>query len=525
MAGYEVIVIGAGHNGLVCAAYLARAGRRVLVLEATERVGGAVATDELGGGFRAAAAFGTVGRLSSRVIADLRLAHHGLRCLPGSGPTVMLRDGAPLTIPAADPASTFDSVSAAEGAAYRDFERLLVRISSALDPVLTARLPPIEPRGMGDLIDLLGMGWRLRRLGRRDMPEAMRLLPMALRDVAGERFQDTTLQAAVAFSGLAHSWLGPYSAGGALSMLMHRPASHASLFDSPVFVAGGPGRLGEALAGAARAAGAEIRTAAAVGRVLVAADRVRGVLVGDDEEITAACVVSATDPKTTLTRLLEPGWLDTGTLDAARSVRSRGTTSYVRFGLAGTPDFGLATNELGGRLRIGSSLTALEQAFDNAKYGRVPERPMIEMTLPSLADPGLAPAGKQLLHARAQYTPHTLRDSSWDAERSKLLGIVTRQIEAHAPGFSSLVEVADVVSPADIERRWGLAGGHLYHAELALDQATYMRPIPGWYDYATPLAGLYLAGPGCHPGGGVTGRPGHNAAQRIIEDWKNGIPS
>lgn len=525
MPSPDVIVVGGGHNGIVCATYLARGGRKVLLLEASTRLGGTAATDEFAPGFRAPAAFASIGRLSTRVSKELDLQRHGLRTLTGSGPTVMLRDGEPLKIAAGDPAASFDSVGGPEGAAYRELERILRRTASALEGVLTARLPQIDPRGMGDLIDLLGMGWKLRRLGRRDMPEAMRLLPMALRDIARERFDDPTLQAAVAFPGLAHSWLGPFSAGGGLATLLHRPAGHRSLFDAPRFAAGGPGGLAAALVGAAEAAGVELRTNAPVARVLAGADRVRGVLVGKAEEIPASCVVSGIGPRRTLTRLLEPGWLDASSLDAARNIRSRGTTSYVRFALGGLPDFGLAAQELGGRLRIGATLEALEQAFDNAKYERLPDEPMVELTLPSIAEAEMAPAGKHVLHARVQYTPHTLRESDWSTEGSRLGTIVSAAIEAHAPGFGGLVEAVDVVTPADIERRWGLEGGHLYHAELALDQSTYMRPMPGWYDYATPLRGLYLTGPGCHPGGGLTGIPGRNAAARVNEDWKRGLLS
>lgn len=517
MSDYDVIVIGAGHNSLVAAAYLARAGKRVLVLEKEDRAGGSTTTDTIAPRFRCPAAYGSVDLLHPSVVSELGLERHGLRRIPGRGPTLMLRPGGtPLAIPATNAADAIEKHSPADAAGFRDLERLIERTTAALEPIMSGPLPDIQPRGLGGLLDLLSLGWRLRRLGKKDMPEAMRLLPMALRDVAIECFSDELVQAAVIFPGLTGSWLGPFSPGGALSLLMHRPAWRAGLFDAPVFVAGGPGALADSLAAAATAAGAEIRTGAAVARIRASDDRATGVALENGGQIDAAQVVSGIDPRATLIGLLEPGWLDPEVVSATQHIRMRGTVSIVRFALDALPDFGQGSTSLGGRLRLGPSIEYLEKAFDNAKYGRLPAHPMLELTIPSLADPSLAPDGKHVMHVWVQYTPHTLRDGDWDSRRGELIETVVRAVESCAPGFSGSVLHSDAITPLDMERRWGLTGGHLYHGELALDQALYMRPIPGVYDYAMPLDGLFLCGPGCHAGGGVSGLPGKNAASRVL---------
>lgn len=518
----DIAVIGAGHNSLVAATLLAKSGKRVVVLEQGDRIGGTACTDEIAPGFRVSGLFATADRLHPDVVSELRLTSHGLR-FERAGGTLLLRPGeAPLHLPEGGAAAAIDTLSSRDGAAYREFERLLGAIGRAIEPILSQPLPPIETSGIGSILDLLMMGWRLRRLGKRDMPEALRLLPMALRDVTEERFENERLRAAIASSGLQASWLGPWSPGGAFGLLYHRPAWRAGLFDSPTHVHGGLGALAEALGKAATTAGVEIRTGARVQRIRVADEGVAGVMLESGKELPAHQVLSGVDPRTTLLELLEPGWLEPDIVSAVDNIRMRGTVSVVRLALATLPAFGASDEaSLAGRIQIGPTLEYLERAFDPAKYGELPAHPSLEITIPSLTDESLAPAGKHVMHVWVQYTPFALREGTWESERQRLGDTVVSTIEEYAPGFSATIEQVDVLTPADIQARWSITGGHPYHGEMAMDQVLYLRPVPGWYDYRTPVAGLYLCGPGCHPGGGITGLPGRNAARRALMDWKS----
>lgn len=518
MARSDVIVIGAGHNGLTAAAYLARAGHRVLVLEATDRVGGLAAVDDLARDVACPAVFPTADRLHPSIVRDLGLQGHGLRIRQGGGTLLVGGDGGSLYAP---PGGLPSGLGDRDREALASFERFLGRVGGALETALAEELPDIESTGIGRLADLLALGWRLRRLGRRDMPQAMRLLPMALRDVAEERFEDERLRAAIAWIGLQGNGTGPWAPGGALALLMQRPAWYGGLFPGPRFAAGAP--LGEALAAAARAAGATVRTGARVTRIRVRGERVAGVALESGEEVETSCVVSGTDPRTTLLGLLEPGWLEPATLAAARNIRGAGAVSVVRFAVSEPPVIRDPAGGNGpvGRIQIGQSLRYQEEASDCVKYGRFPGHPVLELTLLGPGDgAGGGAGGRQAVHAWVQYTPRHLREGSWDDQRDVLRDLVITTIEEHAPGFGGSIEHADVLTPADIEARFGIRGGHPYHLETALDQALYMRPFPGAHDGRTPLAGLYLAGPGIHPGGGVTGLPGKLAARRVLADLK-----
>lgn len=506
---YDAVVVGAGLNGLVTAAYLARAGKTVLVAERRDAVGGAVATEEFAPGFRAPAAFASLELFHPAIVRELGLDEgHGLELLHGRGGTF---------VPGHDVARR----SPADAAALSDFDAFLRRIAEVLEPVVTRPLPDVKPSGVGDVLELLTLGWRLRRLGKRDLPEALRYLPMPVKDVLDERFADEALKAALAGPALAGSWLAPRSAGSALTLLLHRPSWTSGLLPAPVFARGGPSGLSEAVAAAARAAGAEIRTGAEVESILIDGDgRAAGVVVAG-AEIAARRVVSAVDPKRTLLGLVTPGWLDPEPAAAARHIRARGTVAIVQLALGGLPAFdGAGDGDLRGRIQIGATLDELERAFDGVKYGELPEKPFLTVTLPSLADPGLAPDGKHVMHVWAQYVPYDLAEGSWDERRDELGDRVLARLEEHAPGISALVEHRRARTPLDLERDFGCTGGCLYHAEPALDQMLFMRPMPGWYQYRTPIEGLYLCGPGTHPGVGVTGLSGKNAAAQILEDWR-----
>ena len=517
---HDVIVIGGGHNGLTAAAYLAGAGRRVAVLEAQDTFGGTAASVEFGSGLRAPMVFPTVNMLHPSVVSDLDLNKHGLQTVSGSAQATVLGASEPLQITGEGASS---QLSEADQRAYQEFERLLARVASALEPIMGGALPEIEAAGVGSVFEMLTLGWRMRRLGRRDMPQAMRLLPMSLRDIVQERFDDERLRAAVAWRGLAASWLGPWSPGGGYTLLYHRPAWGGPLLGAPMFAAGGSGGVTEALAAAAKAAGAALRASARVARIRVDEDRAVGVVLEDGEEIPCRAVLSAVDPRTTLTGLLDSGWLDPDHVAAARNIRMRGTVASVRIAASALPQVdGLDESAWGGRVQIGDSLEYLEKAFDAAKYGRLPEHPVVDITVPSLADSTLAPAGTHVMHAWVQYVPHAFSGTGWDSKRDELGTLVIDTIDSHAVGFASSVQHVDITTPADLEDKLGIGGGHPYHGEMSMDQLLYMRPIAGWYDNRTPVDGLYLGGPGCHPGGGITGIPGKNAAARVGADWKNG---
>ncbi len=520
---HDVIVIGGGHNGLVAAAYLARARRSVLVLERLSTVGGSVVTADIAPGFRGPLVFSGAERFHPRIINELRLARHGLEVIrPVGGTFVPIPDSQPLYLqPSGVSPSSPLRLSDPDQAALEDLRRFVARIDSALGRLLTGTLPRVA---MTNALGWLATAWRLRRLGPDEMPEVLRFLPMPVQDVVDERFDHEALKAALAAPGLNASWLGPRSAGSAFGLLQQRPVWSGGLLAAPRFVARGPGALSEAIAAAARDAGAQIRLEAEVAQIVVEQGRATGVVLASGEQIRSHIVVSGLDPKRTLLDLVEPGWLDPEQRRAVTNLRARGSVAVVRLALDRAPRFVDAPADesyLWGRIQIGASLEYLERAYDAAKYGRVPEKPLIEPTIPSLADPALAPRGKHVALALVQFTPRQLRSSTWHEARERLGDTVVALITEHAPGFDDSVLHREVLTPEDIERRLGLTGGCLYHLEPALDQALLLRPLPGWYRYRSPLPNLYLCGPGTHPGGGVTGLPGRNAARRVLAELRS----
>jgi len=519
MAGYDAIVVGAGHNGLACAAYLARAGRRVLVLEAAAEVGGAARTRELAPGHRISACAHILHMLHPQLTEELALAEHGLRYSTRAMSTTVLGDGEPLTLPRnSSPSQAIAARSRADADAWPAFHARMQRFAGVLRELLATIPPRLGTRERADQSKLLKLGWSLRRLGREDMREFLRIAGMNVADLLEEHFAADAVRGALAHDAVLGTRLGPRSPTSVLTYLYRTAASDAnSSLSHPV---GGMGAVTGALAAAARAAGAEVRTESPVARVLVEDDRTGGVALEDGTEIAAPCVVSNADPRRTFLELVGPEHLDTGFVRRVRNIRMTGTAAKLHLALDALPAFpGVSPEALGGRLLIAPGIRHVERAFDCAKYGEYSQAPVMEITLPSLHDPGLAPEGKHVLSAIVQYAPYDLR-AGWDSARDAFAEKAIDAIAAYAPDLRERITAREVLTPADLERELGTTGGHWHHGELAFDQFLMLRPVPGAAQYAAPLPGLYLCGAGTHPGGGVSGIPGMNAARRILADHK-----
>jgi phytoene dehydrogenase-like protein len=523
---YDCIVIGGGHNGLTCAAYLARAGRRVLVLEAADDVGGAAVTREFAPGFRVSACAHLLHSMSAALMRDLKLRDYGLHLAAEHLPTTALAlDNAHLRLDSQGVNSLGSAAGASlqDVAAYPSYRNLLERFASALHPLLTDIPPRLGSGRWADQQSLLRLGWQLRRLGRRDLRELLRIAGMNVYDLMQEHFEGPLLQGALAFDAVLGTNYGPRSPGSVFTLLYRLAASHgatdgAGSMDTLVQPAGGMGSLATALARAATAAGAEIRTAEPVEQILVHEHRAAGVRLAGGASISATTVISNADPQATFLKLLGAQYLDAGFTRRVTHLRTRGLAAKLHLALEELPAFtGLSLRELAGRLLIAPSLDDLERAFNHSKYREYSANPALEITLPTVNDVSLAPPGRHVLSAVVQYAPYTLQEG-WDSGRERFLDTTLGVLERYAPGIRKLVVGAQLLAPPDIEREFRITGGHWHHAELALDQFFVVRPVPGASQYRAPLEGLYLCGAGCHPGGGVMGTAGRNAARQVLEN-------
>ncbi len=516
--GYDCIVVGGGHNGLVCASYLARGGRSVLLLEAADRVGGAAVTREFTPGYSVSACAHLLHLMPRSVMGELNLESHGLHLASDRMPTTALSlDGSPLSV---DPDDVTDVAarSLADAAALPAYAARLRRLAEALQPLLETVPPRLGTGSWGDRLSLLRMGWQIRRLGRRDMRELLRIGGMCVQDLLDEHFETPLLKGALGFDAVLGSNFAPRSPGSVFTLL-YRLAAAGAAGGSLAVPVGGLGALSQALARSATAAGVVIRTNAPVERILVADDRAAGVVLQSGESFLADTVISNADPKTTFLGLLGSEHLDTGFVRRVKHLRARGLSAKLHLALDRLPRFnGVEDAALRGRLLVSPSLEYIERAFNHAKYGEFSQAPILEVTVPTVADPQLAPAGKHVLSVVVQYVPYQLAAGEWgEQQKGRLTQIVVDLLDAHAPGLGDSIVATELLTPADIEREFRISGGHWHHAELALDQFLMVRPVPGAAQYNTPLAGLFLCGAGTHPGGGVMGVAGRNAARQVLK--------
>ncbi len=511
---FDSIVIGAGHNGLVCAAYLARAGRRVLVLEAAEECGGGAMTRTFAPGFKVSACAHILNMLHPKVAGDLQLDKHGLELAAANLPTVAL--GAEGQWASIDGDRVSGAVSDTDKTALPALRHRLLRLAAALQPALQTVPPRLGTHDWQDRLSLLKLGWKLRQLGRDDLREFLRIAGMNVADLVEDSLDSDLLRGALALDAVLGTHLGPRSPNSVLTLLYRLTGQAAGQQGALALPRGGMGAVTAALAKSAKAAGAVIRTGAPVARVRITADRADGVVLENGEEISAACVVSGADPKRTFLDLVGPRHLDTAFVRRIANLRMRGNAAKLHLALEGLPAFtGLDAGQLAGRLVIAPGVDYVERAFNHAKYGEYSAAPAFEITLPTLADPALAPAGKHVLSAIVQYAPYSLKEG-WDRARDVFLQKTIDCLATYAPDLPGLISAKQLLTPLDLEREHRMTGGHWHHGELAFDQILMMRPVPGAAQYASPLPGLYLCGAGAHPGGGVMGVAGMNAAGQIL---------
>jgi phytoene dehydrogenase-like protein len=523
---YDVIVIGGGHNGLTNAAYLAKAGKKVVVLERRHVLGGAAVTEEIIPGFLFSECSYVVSLLRPEIIRDLDLPRHGLEILPLDGTFTPMPSGDYLWR-MNDHGRTVREIrrhSRVDAEAYEEFSKMMTPMCRFVKPILSM-IPPdpttLRPR---DLRQLHFLMQRFRDLSSDERYTLIQLMTMSAADFLDQWFETDVLKATMSASGIIGTFLGIRSPGTAYVLLHHYMGEIDGAFRSWGFSRGGTGAISNAIAAAAREAGAEIRTKASVGKIIVKNGRACGVALTSGEELTANVVSSSVDPHLTFEKFLDASELPGEFLDDVKRYKFRGSSGKVNLALDRLPEFKCLPGDgahLRGALSISPSVEYMERAYDDAKYGNFSRRPYIDMVIPSLTDPSVAPPGKHVMSCFVQYAPYKLANGTWDDAKREAFGDnVIETISEHIPNIKKIIVGRQVLTPLDLEREFGLTQGNIFQGELSLEQLFFLRPVPGWAYYKTPIDNLYMCGSATHPGGGIMAAPGRIASTVILKEWK-----
>jgi phytoene dehydrogenase-like protein len=522
---YDVIVIGGGHNGLVNAAYLAKAGKKVLVLERRHVLGGAAVTEEIIPGFLFSECSYVVSLLRPEIIRELDLPRHGLEILPLDGTFSPMPDGNHLWR-MNDHAKSIREIrrhSRVDAEAYDEFSKMMTPMCRFVKPMLSMVPPDPTTLNPRDLKQLHFLMQRFRELSSDERYTLIQLMTMSSADFLDQWFETDVLKATMSASGIIGTFLGIRSPGTAYVLLHHYMGEIDGAFRSWGFSRGGTGAISNAIAAAAREAGVEIRTKAPVGKILVKEGRAAGIVLQSGEEITANVISSSVDPHLTFEKFLEPSELPADFLEGVRRYKFRGSSGKVNVALDALPEFKSLPGDgahLRGAISISPSMEYMERAYDDAKYGLYSRRPYIDMVIPSLTDPSVAPPGKHVLSCFVQYAPYKLAEGTWDEQREAFGDNVIDTISEYAPNIKNIIVGRQILTPLDLEREFGLTQGNIFQGELSLEQLFFLRPVAGWAYYRTPVDNLYMCGSATHPGGGIMGANGRIASQVILKEWK-----
>jgi len=521
---YDAIIIGAGHNGLTTAAYLAKAGKKVLVLERRHVLGGAAVTEEIYPGFKYSVCSYVVSLLRPEVIRELELPKYDLEIIPLDS-TFTPMPGGDYLFRCGDHARTRREIarhSPADAEAYEEYGKLMVQMAMMVKPMLGLVPPDPASWSPSELLGLANVGKQFRGVEEKLLYDLTKLMTMSSADFLDEWFETDVLKATMSASGIIGTFMGPRSPGTAYVLLHHYMGELDGAFRSWGFARGGMGAISRVIADAARHYGAEIKTRSPVDRVLIKNGRAYGVSSGGDE-YHARIIVSGVDPKRTFLKLVDAEHLDGEFLRQVENFKIRGSSAKVNLALDALPDFRSWPGEgahLAGAISISPGIDYIERAYDDAKYGDFSRRPYMDIILPSMLDPSMAPPGKHVMSIFVQYAPYHLRAGAWPEKREALGDAVIDTLSEYAPNLKSIILHRQVVTPWDLEQEFGLTEGNIFQGELTLDQLFFLRPVAGWAKYRTPLKNLYMCGSCTHPGGGVMAASGRLAALEILKDWR-----
>jgi phytoene dehydrogenase-like protein len=523
---YDVIVIGGGHNGLTNAAYLAKAGKKVLVLERRHVLGGSAVTEEVYPGFKFSVCSYVVSLLRPEIIRDLDLPRHGLEILPLDGTFTPMPNGDYLWR-VNDHGKTRREIarhSRVDAEAYDEFGKAMQAMCRFVKPILSMVPPDPATLNPRELMKLLFIGRRFQGMSSEDKYNQVQLMTMSAAGFLDQWFETDVLKATMSASGIIGTFLGVRSPGTAYVLLHHYMGEIDGAFRAWGFARGGTGAISNAIAGAAREAGAEIRTEAPIARILVKNGRAYGVALSNGDEISADVICSSVDPRLTFVKMIEPGNLPDDFMEQVQRYKFRGSSGKVNMALDALPEFkclpGIGAHQRGA-MSISPAVDYMEKAYDEAKYGRWSTRPYIDMVIPTLTDTSLAPPGKHILSCFVQYAPYKLAPGlNWETEKEKFGDTVVNTIAEYAPNIKDIILHRQVLTPLDLEREFGLSEGNIFQGELSLEQLFFLRPVPGWAQFRTPIKNLYMCGSATHPGGGIMAAPGRLAALEILKDGK-----